>query len=745
MRHATPASFDALSEYGRQFSRRGLLLRYARGRIAHFHNRLLVTLIGSAVLWLANGPEYGIGALLIALGGEVLDCAYLRGVEGRIRAGQPLRRVRAVSTLTGGLQGASIAICTGLSWFGPATGQSPLFTFGFLAGAAVNAAIVLPFHKQAAALRLGLYAATPVLLLAIRAGGVGVDARFFLDATGVFMLVAMVVLFLAYVLSGFSKVRRQTLSLTEFGRALEASNRKLRLHQKEAQKLSMIARNANDSVILSGREGQIIWVNDAFTRMTGFELSEAIGQTPAELLNCEETNVQTIAAISAAVRDGRAYRGEILNRTRDGRRIWVETNLSPVFDEDGQVEVVVSVERDVTAAKNYEAELAQARLAAEEGARTKAEFLATMSHEIRTPMNGVIGMTDLLAETELTPDQLKYTKTIRNSAQALLTIINHILEMSKLDAGKLELDPVEFDLTSCIEDTVLLLGSQAASKGVELQMKLASDLPEKIRGDDGRIRQVLLNLIGNAIKFTEQGYVTIRVSVVEESTNCLLGIDVEDTGIGIAPDKIETIFERFAQADAATTRRFGGTGLGLTISRMLVEAMGGRIDVTSNLGVGSCFSVAIPIEAIMEPEVGCLSAVPIDQWEVGALKGRRVLVAEDNRTNRLLIRKFLEDLPLKLSFAEDGIQAVEQILKLKPDLVFMDMSMPHLSGLDVIRQIRATDLVQPKIIALTANAFDSDRRACSLAGMDGFLTKPVRRTQLLGCMFAHLSHSPPAD
>ena len=736
------ADTDELSRFKQSYSRRGLLIRYARGRVSHFVGRQILTFAGGIALWLMNGPLFGIAAICLALLGEAVDCLLLRWVPVGLRKGRSFQTIYVLSTVTAGIQAITISCCIALAWFGPVSQHSPLFAIGFLAGAAINGGLVLPFHRHAALTRLIIYAATPAVLFAVSvpvSGGPGVLAA--MDAAGAGLLAYMVFTFLKFVSSGFRLHRGNTLALIEKGRELAAINTKLVQRQKEAQQLSLVARNANDNVVLSDSNGRITWVNDAFTRTTGYPQDEVIGRTPGDLLNGPDTNPETIDAIAEAIRDGRPFRGEILNMTRDGRRIWIETNLVPVLDADGQVEMTVAIERDVTAARAYARKMAEARRAAEEAAQTKADFLATMSHEIRTPMNGVIGMSDMLAETDLSPDQRLYNDTIRSSAQLLLKIINDILDLSKLDAGKMQLSPVVFDLRACLDDTRRLLEPQALAKGLKLVLEFDPSVPARARLDDGRLRQILINLIGNAIKFTEKGSVTVALKVAAASGRRMLHVVVSDTGIGISPEKLDRVFEPFSQADAATTRRFGGTGLGLTISRMMIEAMGGNISVASSPGQGSSFTVTLPVEIVgarqSDDTKRPVPDAPPETTE--ALAGKRVLVAEDNKVNRLLIRKYLRDLPLSLEFAHDGQQAVEMVRASCPDLVFMDMSMPGMNGLDATRHIRELGTQQPAIVALTANAMDSDRAACLDAGMNDFLAKPVRRSDLLICMIRHCS------
>jgi CheY-like chemotaxis protein len=383
--------------------------------------------------------------------------------------------------------------------------------------------------------------------------------------------------------------------------------------------------------------------------------------------------------------------------------------------------------------------MATAKIDAERGERTKSEFLATMSHEIRKPMNGIIGLSELLEGCDLQGDAESYSKTIRSSAESLLTILNDILDYSKLDAGQVSIDPVEFDLKACISNCVALCDQQAVQKGIYLDIILDDPLPDRVIGDDGRLRQILINLIGNALKFTSIGGVTVKPTVQADGDLFNLGIQITDSGIGINPDRLESIFEKFSQADSATTRKFGGTGLGLTISRLLARRMGGDITVTSKEGEGSTFTVNITLSKSMDAPNEVAAMEPSD---IERLSEMTVLVAEDNKTNRFMIKKFLQDLPINLSFAHDGREALEFAVDLPPDIIFMDMSMPEMDGLEATRRIRDLGGTQPYIVALTANAFASDKAACLEAGMDDFLTKPVRKVDLMG-QLAKLSREPP--
>lgn len=483
------------------------------------------------------------------------------------------------------------------------------------------------------------------------------------------------------------------------------------------------------AIYLKDLEGRYVRFNKAFEALFGIERGQWIGKNVFDLVPGDAAQMMHDKDMELfAAHTVQTYEAQFTNRltgaVRDGL-YW----KAPVTNIDGKVTGLVGTILDVTEQNRMAGELRESKLKAEAANRAKSDFLANMSHEIRTPMNGVIGMTDLALDTELTPAQHEYLTTVKHSAHSLMVILNDILDFSKIEAGKLSIEAVAFSPRVLVRDCLRSIEVRAQGKGLALGRYIADDIPAKVLGDPVRIGQVLTNLCDNAVKFTSEGTVAVTVRVEPDTADefCVLRFSVRDSGIGIPEEKQQSIFEAFSQADTSTTRQFGGTGLGLTICARLATLMGGRIWVESQPGKGSTFHFTVrlalpPVQAL--EAVGGSPAVAASE----ALTARlRILLVEDHAVNQKLASTILSKWGHDVTIANNGQEAIDHFLGGGWDLILMDMQMPVMGGLDATRAIRKLEADKGghvPIIAMTANAMESDRQACLEAGMDDFVAKP---------------------
>ncbi|MCX6606274.1 MAG: PAS domain S-box protein [Acidobacteria bacterium] len=492
-------------------------------------------------------------------------------------------------------------------------------------------------------------------------------------------------------------------------------------------------------VSITDTTGAIAYANDKFCAISGYSREELLGQNH-RLMNSGTHPTEFYMNLWSTITQGSVWHGEICNHAKDGTLYWVDSTIVPVLGAEGKPRAYVAIRTDVTARKRdedqitrYTAELAHTVAAlereknrAEAANRAKSEFLASMSHEIRTPMNGVIGMTGLLLGTALSPEQQSYAETVRTSGEALLTIINDILDFSKVEAGKMALEVGPLDLHGALEDVIELMAVKAREKQLELLLHYTPDTPRKFFGDSGRIRQVLLNLVSNAIKFTAAGQVLVEAectAVVAGVAN--IRIAVHDTGIGIPADLMESLFQKFHQVDSSTTRKFGGTGLGLAISRQLVELMGGTITLTSREGEGSTFCFELPLPLRPDSEVEAAPIVP--------LLGVRVLVVDDFSVCRLVTKSLCAGWGMRVEEAASGEEALRKVAEATAagdpyQIVCLDHKMPGIDGAETARRLRGEGTVGgPAIVMTTAT---DGRDGINFTG-DARLLKPLRESVLL--------------
>ena len=481
--------------------------------------------------------------------------------------------------------------------------------------------------------------------------------------------------------------------------------------------------------------GRVIQANENYLALTGYSFDELHGQRHA--LFCDPVYVSSPAYVEFwnTLRRGEFHSGEYQRFGRDGRAMWLQASYNPVLGPDGRLLKIVKFASDITARRAVQEAMREARDRAENAAASRTAFLANMSHEIRTPMNAVIGFTELLMDTPLSPVQQRHLDTIRHSASSLLGLLNDILDTAKMEKGAMELEMRDFSLRELSTQVSDAMRAAAEAKGIVLLLDYHADLDDHFEGDALRLRQVLVNLISNAVKFTESG--SVRLSVrrddrAEAETSGVataLHIAVRDTGLGIPPDRMDAIFQPFAQADASMSRRFGGSGLGITIARQLVELMGGNITVDSRVGEGSVFNVYLslaPAQELPASEPPHLSAT--DEQPLA------VLVVDDVRQNADLLRLALGAAGHAVTIATDGSSAVAAWAGGRFDMVLMDVHMPGMDGLAAARRIRALEVAGQRgrtpIVALTASVLDEDRIAAREAGMDGFVGKPIDLEQL---------------
>lgn len=503
----------------------------------------------------------------------------------------------------------------------------------------------------------------------------------------------------------------------------------------------------SNAIIQFDIKGHVLWANHNFLNLLGYELEEIVGKNRSIFIPefaIHETEYQELWAQLIA---GQSQAGEFMRVTKDKKIVWIQSSYTPVRNIEGQVIRIIKMAVDITEKKSLAENLAKKNTellstAAKAKAATyaKSVFLANMSHEIRTPLNSIIGITDTLAETPLDETQSSFVEILQRANNQLMTIINDILDLSKVEAGEIELKLLPFELPKLLDDLVSVLGFRAKEKGLQLNIHIDKDVAAFFIGDSDRLRQVLMNLLNNAIKFTQKGCITVHVSKngTDKPGNILFRIT--DTGIGIAKNKFEDIFQPFIQADSATNRRYGGTGLGLSITKNIVNLMNGDIWLESELDLGTTFFFTVSMATTTEKNVlmhnPFQGRYQLSDFQNDVIRNRlRILVVDDVDDNRNLYGIYLQKTIHHITYAQSGVEALNFVKKESFDIIFMDVQMPEMDGYEATKQIRRLEREQGRnrslIFACTANAFKEDVEKSLRAGCDVHLSKPIRKDTLI--------------
>lgn len=520
----------------------------------------------------------------------------------------------------------------------------------------------------------------------------------------------------------------------------ESATRQAVADRDDLETLSLVANQSPIAILVMDAHGGIQWANPAFGKLTGYAEAEVIGRRVDQLLFGPSTEPKAVRNCAQALRNGYEITSDLLQYHRNGRTMWVELRLIPIHDDYGELARWIGIETDITARHQTEEALRAAKLSAEMSNRAKSEFLANMSHEIRTPLNAVVGMTELALTTQLTAEQRDYLNCVQSSSETLLGLLNDVLDVSKIEAGKMEIESITFNLVELVRETLKALAVKAHEKGLELAVHMPMDIPQYMEGDPVRIRQVLYNLVGNAIKFTEQGEVVVEVEEqwTTDDETCL-HFAVRDTGIGIPKDRLQQIFEAFTQVDSSMARRFGGTGLGLTITSELIRMMAGKIWVQSSLGEGSTFHFTIQLRLADPPDSAQL-AVDVEQ-----LVGKHALVVDDNATNRRILDEMLRHWGIEPTLTDGADAAIEVLQRLSRsgeafDLVLLDAMMPRIDGFELAERIKnRPELNCGPVMMLSSADRPNSAARCRQLGIETYLVKPVSASSLLEAIMASLS------
>ena len=524
-------------------------------------------------------------------------------------------------------------------------------------------------------------------------------------------------------------LRERVAELEQSEHAVVTSAEKL-IFNREA-KFKGIIDNFHLGLLEVAPDGRILQANESFCEMSGFSSEELQGQDGGELLlDSEERKRMKVRNASRIVGEEAVYELRVFNKKKE-LRYWL-VSAAPLLGDDGQVHGSIGIHWDITEMKQLEFELKGARYKAEESSKAKAMFLANMSHEIRTPLNGIVGMAEQLAQTQLDADQRYFIDIMRSASSTLLSIINDVLDISKIESGKFSIEITPFNLNETVRQTLSVFGEKAKQTNISLDIELMDDLGIMHLGDPHRLSQVLFNIVGNAMKFTQAGYVRVTSHLARgENDICLVSFSIEDTGVGMDMAYLTKVFEAFTQEDASVTRKFGGSGLGLSIARNILHIMGGTIEIESEKGKGTRVNIRIPMR--ISNEKTKKDIVEMTDLQM-SLKGLRILAVEDNELNRMVLQVILKKCEVVVTIAHNGQEAIDHIQQQEFDLVLMDVQMPIVDGLEATKYIREELKLTTPIIGLSANAMREEVEICKQAGMNDYLVKPYSERALVEVM-----------
>lgn len=697
-----------LERFDEASSASGLLRRYTYGRMSATSVRVLIAAIGCTLLAVLVSAKFGLLAAAVTFPLELVE--YLILARVRKHANYQNRRIHFLVLFASFVQTCGLAICVILA--ASESESLRMLSWAFLFGAMMNSLLSARFHPASHRIRLGVLAVAGLIIL-FRA--LSKPDAVYIEIASEMSAVMSMIFMVGYLFSHLSRRAKNT-RLTE---------RALIIQSAEARRLALVAEHASDSIILMDENHLITWANSQFTDLTGYTLDDAVGRGLGELLNHADSDMAVIEAMVAKIESGQSTNVRILNKTKSGATLWMETHQTPVFAEDGKIRAYIAVERDVSDLVRREKELHAALDAAKKADKAKTEFLSRMSHELRTPANGLNGGMEILRETALSADQKDAVAILETSSNRLMHLVENIVTVTDVETGRLKVELCDMCISEVMGNVANLYRTEASDKNMLIELSVDTSAQERYVADPDLVSRILGNLLSNSVKFTEKGTITMRAQLDAKGR---MQVSVQDTGIGIEKSKLSPIFNAFEQVDNGNTRQFDGAGLGLSTALDLARLMGAEIEVEAELEKGSLFTLVLPLnERQHAPRTAvCKPIAPLHM---------RVLVAEDNGTNRLLIKTMLKGAGHALEFAEDGKQAVEQYA-LKPyDFVLMDISMPHKSGLEATREIRAIeadkDLRRCPIVAVTANVSVEDQRLCFEAGMDEFIAKPLKKDLLL--------------